>query len=259
MMAHRGRPGPTSRLRSLITLAAAALLGALSAQLLPSRNAPHAPAASCVNKPLLPIKSRVELGELLEKEGFSTGAELGVQRGEFSKTLLDSWRSCKSYLMVDAWQHQENYNEAANVDDAWQQQNYELAQQAVAAHAGKARLLKMYTSEAAKLVADASLDFVYIDARHDFCGAAEDIALWWPKVMRGGILAGHDYLNAKEIRDYHPDEDWGLCGNGRKHDGAVKAAVAEFAAREGLTVAVTYREWEQHPYATWMVRKPTCQ
>lgn len=25
-------------------------------------------------------------------------------------------------------------------------------------------------------------DFVYVDARHDYCGAYEDIALYWPKV-----------------------------------------------------------------------------
>jgi predicted O-methyltransferase YrrM len=41
-----------------------------------------------------------------------------------------------------------------------------------------------------------SFDFVYIDARHDYASALEDIRDWWPKVRRGGILAGHDYVDA---------------------------------------------------------------
>lgn len=33
-----------------------------------------------------------------------------------------------------------------------------------------------------------SLDFVYVDARHDYCAVKEDILLYWPKVRPGGIL-----------------------------------------------------------------------
>ena len=31
-------------------------------------------------------------------------------------------------------------------------------------------------------------------ARHDYCGVKEDLETYWPKLRRGGILAGHDYL-----------------------------------------------------------------
>jgi Methyltransferase domain len=40
---------------------------------------------------------------------------------------------------------------------------------------------------------DESLDFVYIDADHAYESVRRDIAAWWPKVRRGGALAGHDY------------------------------------------------------------------
>ena len=39
-----------------------------------------------------------------------------------------------------------------------------------------------------------SVDFVYIDARHDYKGAMEDIKAWWPKLKKGGLLSGHDFL-----------------------------------------------------------------
>ncbi len=40
--------------------------------------------------------------------------------------------------------------------------------------------------------ADGSLDAVFIDADHHEDAVKADIEAWWPKVKRGGILAGHD-------------------------------------------------------------------
>lgn len=55
------------------------------------------------------------------------------------------------------------------------------------------------STEAAKEIPDQSLDFVYIDARHDYCGALEDIENYWPKLHPGGIMAGDDYITNAEI------------------------------------------------------------
>ena len=48
--------------------------------------------------------------------------------------------------------------------------------------------------EAAKDFEDGSLDAVYIDAEHDEESVREDIRTWRPKIKRGGILSGHDYV-----------------------------------------------------------------
>jgi hypothetical protein len=45
----------------------------------------------------------------------------------------------------------------------------------------KTIVVRNFTSVAAKLIFE-TLDFVYVDARHDYCGAWEDISLYWPKV-----------------------------------------------------------------------------
>ena len=42
-----------------------------------------------------------------------------------------------------------------------------------------------------------SLDFVYIDANHEFRYIAEDLAEWTKKVKKGGIVSGHDYFYTK--------------------------------------------------------------
>ena len=57
----------------------------------------------------------------------------------------------------------------------------------------------MYSIEAAKKLRKESLDFVYIDARHDYCAMMEDLEAYWPLVTPGGILAGHDYMSSPEV------------------------------------------------------------
>jgi predicted O-methyltransferase YrrM len=46
--------------------------------------------------------------------------------------------------------------------------------------------------DACKLYQDNSLDFVFIDASHEYQDVKEDIINWLPKVKIGGIIAGHD-------------------------------------------------------------------
>lgn len=48
--------------------------------------------------------------------------------------------------------------------------------------------------EAAKDFEDGSLDAVYIDAEHDEESVRADIRAWRPKIKRGGILSGHDFV-----------------------------------------------------------------
>lgn len=71
------------------------------------RGAPSSTVAQHVS--ILPMDTRLELGHLLERMGLTTGAELGVQRGLFSASVLSRWPSCKRYLLVDLWEQQENY------------------------------------------------------------------------------------------------------------------------------------------------------
>lgn len=38
-----------------------------------------------------------------------------------------------------------------------------------------------------------AIDLIFLDALHDYESVKQDIALWWPKVRIGGMLAGHDF------------------------------------------------------------------
>ena len=52
--------------------------------------------------------------------------------------------------------------------------------------------MQMASIAAAATFADATLDFVFIDADHSYEAAKADIAAWRSKVKPGGILCGHD-------------------------------------------------------------------
>jgi methyltransferase family protein len=50
---------------------------------------------------------------------------------------------------------------------------------------------------ASGLFADASLDWVHLDARHDYASVKADIQAWLPKIKAGGWLSGDDYNEEK--------------------------------------------------------------
>jgi predicted O-methyltransferase YrrM len=55
--------------------------------------------------------------------------------------------------------------------------------------------------EAVQLYQDESLDFVFIDASHDYDNVLKDIQAWYPKTKTStGIISGHDYSWSLEVK-----------------------------------------------------------
>ena len=59
----------------------------------------------------------------------------------------------------------------------------------------KDRLTVLYGDSVtmAEKVEDGSLDFVFIDADHQYDSVMADIKAWVPKVKEDGVICGHDY------------------------------------------------------------------
>eukprot|EP01084_Bolivina_argentea_P181473 313423_1 len=112
--------------------------------------------------------------------------------------------------------------------------------------------IRNYSTNAHQIIKDNSLDFIYIDARHDYKSMVEDLTLFWPKLKKDGIFAGHDFLNANE--EAKPQQDWCQFNDGTrcKNNKAVKAAVEEFAANKCRQLLVPRREAQ---WVTWYLRK----
>ena len=61
----------------------------------------------------------------------------------------------------------------------------------------KVQLIISDSISAAKLFPDASLEWVHLDARHDYMSVKADIEAWLPKIKSGGWLSGDDYHRDK--------------------------------------------------------------
>lgn len=59
--------------------------------------------------------------------------------------------------------------------------------------------IRMASLDACKNYEDNTLDFVYIDASHEYDDVKKDIINWLPKVKTGGIIAGHD-INCPDVK-----------------------------------------------------------
>ena len=55
--------------------------------------------------------------------------------------------------------------------------------------------IKMKSEDAAQLIPDNSVDFVYIDGDHRKPQVMKDIMLYLPKIKQSGYIAGHDYCD----------------------------------------------------------------
>eukprot|EP00798_Chlamydomonas_sp_ICE-L_P007720 gene7720-891_t len=201
---------------------------------------------------LTPPPDRLDFGRMLEAlGGFKVGVELGVQRGHYANHILHHWPSCEKYYLVDLWAQQENYVDFANVPNKEQDDIFKEAQTVLKVWEAKTVFIKDCTTNAAKQIPD-GLDYVYVDARHDYCGVMEDLETYWPKIRPGGIMAGHDYAASFDVHKIS-GQQWSICMNGTINHGAVRGAVDEFALKRGLFVSVTWGE--DHIWKSWIIRK----
>ena len=202
---------------------------------------------------LKPYYNRGSLLEQLAERGICHACEVGVFRGEYSEEILTKIPSLEKLYLVDPWEHQENYVDVANYDDEGQECHLNDTKSRVAPWGSKVEILRGYSTDMCHTIEDNSLDWCYIDARHDYKGCKEDIEAFWPKVRDGGVLSGHDYHTAQEIQAINSSwGDWSICEDGTIHQGAVKGAVDDFAEEHGLQVLVSY--WERDLF-TWSIAK----
>lgn len=141
------------------------------------------------------IERRWQFGLLLSRLGlYGEAVEVGTHRGHFAAQLLRNWGG--RLTCVDPWQdNMPDYVDPVAGGD--RQADFLAAQQLLAEWSDRVTFLRLTSAEAAPRFADRSLDFVYVDGNHQERYVRQDLALWWPKIRPGGVLAGHDIVNAE--------------------------------------------------------------
>src|SRR3990172_9752248 len=165
--------------------------------------------------------NRTIMAQTIYELKFKVGAEIGVAQGDHAKTLCELNPGLKLYC-IDVWDRYPGYNEYGNRIRRY----YQLAKASLSQY--DTVLIKKSSMDAVHDFADESLDFVYIDAAHDFKNVADDICEWTKKVRIGGIVFGHDYkrsfdrgytIQVKDVvqayMDSHEIRPWFVLETGR--------------------------------------------
>lgn len=161
--------------------------------------------------------TRADLARLFAERGFTKGAEIGVADGRYSRVLCESIPSL-SLLCVDPYLKYEGNvrgGPQGQHDRNWQRAHDRL-------HGFDVRFDRRLSMDAVEDVPLGSLDFVYIDANHDFDFVVSDLIHWSRRVRKGGIVAGHDFYDfpmrragvVEAVDAYtraHDITDWHLC------------------------------------------------
>jgi hypothetical protein len=163
---------------------------------------------------------RKDMREILQRIKAERICEVGVRAGDHLRELLAP--CVKEAVAVDIW---EETGKRSENDECFSQE--ELDEQCVAVGKIDRRIIIDRTPSilASQHYEDGWFDFVYIDADHTESAIAADLRVWWPKVRRGGVLAGHDFYDITAI-----------CKDGSLLVFGIVGAVKQFVSENGLEI-----------------------
>lgn len=159
--------------------------------------------------------------------------ELGAWKGRsasFMGVEISNSRKRIDFYVVDHWRGSDEPAHHAD-PDVRAGRLFEVFERNIAPVKDYVRTIQGDSADSAQRFDDGSVDFVYVDASHEYEGVKRDLNAWWPKLRPGGVLAG---------------DDWQFEG--------VARAVLEFAHKHGLSHRVlpgNPNDWKQ-----WEISKP---
>lgn len=181
------------------------------------------------------MQQRIEFGDLCAALRIRRAVEVGTDCGIFAEAFLQRWNECASadarpecLLCIDPWEPYPHMPFDRTPD-------LMMAVVLLARFRQQVRLVRARSLEIAASIQGMpyhSPGFVYIDGDHDYAAVRTDIEAWWPVVVPGGILAGHDYVGEAE---------------------GVRHAVDDFVHRERLELHMTTDADEAN---SWWIYKP---
>ena len=183
------------------------------------------------------ISKREEFGKLLGSMGLNGyGMEIGVATGVFSKVLIET-SGLKKIFLLDMWhEFKEGYRDINNVCQRDQDIRYVQVVKDMVCHSNRVVVIKDSCEDASFYIQNDVFDFIYLDANHNYNSVSKSLEEWYPKVKKGGIFAGHDYL------------DGVVDGT----EFGVKSAVDQFAGKRGINIFTTNKDGD---YPSWYLQK----
>lgn len=141
----------------------------------------------------IPGVGRDDLALYFAEAGFTNGVEVGTEYGEYAEVLANAL-GCDFtrpvLTCVDPYEAYSDYREHLSqlkLDSMFTQARERLMPLGV-------KFIRERSVNGAQWFDKESLDFVYLDGNHSLPYVIADLHAWVPKVRKGGIIAGHDYI-----------------------------------------------------------------
>jgi hypothetical protein len=152
----------------------------------------------------------------------AVGAEIGVWHGEGAMTAFEKCPQIKRLYLIDPYEKARDEFDKCDLPPAGydRHQFKDAIANAVKNTMKWSEKCYFVFARSIEVILPEPLDFVYIDANHNYEYVKEDIEHWYPQLKKGGILSGHDY----------PTE-------------SVKKAVDEFCRKNKLELVKTIPDW----------------
>lgn len=137
------------------------------------------------------ISGRGLVPHLQELEGELVGCEIGVCHGFTTEYLLKNVPTIKKIYAVDNYPTFVDWD-GTRVTAERQQETKERCFKRLSPFIDKVTFIFDDSVTFAPKLEDDSLDFVFIDGDHSYEATLKDCELYWSKVKKGGMFAGHD-------------------------------------------------------------------
>jgi predicted O-methyltransferase YrrM len=175
-----------------------------------------------------------------------TYVEVGTFNGEFAEKICRFSQPSRLFC-IDPY---ESYGEFRDcINDLNLESIYASTRARLDIFSDRIEFLRKFSKEAALDFKDHTLDFVYIDANHQYKFVLEDIVAWYPKVRAGGLLCGDDAVDTDDSkRNAEGDVEivWERNDQGRPKVwgtyGIIKA-VKEFAGKYNVEAIISGTQW----------------
>ena len=145
-------------------------------------------------------------------------AEIGVDEGKNTLNLLENFNIKKIYLIDPYTEYKDFLDSTPHKTSKNMSSAYIEAANRLRKYKNKIVWIREFSEDAVNKIP--VCDFIYIDGNHAYDYVKKDIELYFKKVKKGGILAGHDI----EEKD-------------------VFKAFSEFVVKNKLNAWITYPDW----------------